>query len=94
MEAALRICSHRRMLMLARFAFGRILLHLLAMAGDRCYRFHGAGIARELRRAFGWTARLRDLNARMLGAMADHLSRPLGVLPPGAASSRPTSPRA
>jgi len=33
---------------LARFGFGRILLHLLAMAGDRAVRFHAAGIMREL----------------------------------------------
>jgi hypothetical protein len=33
---------------LARFGFGRILLHLLAMAGDRAVRFHAAGIVREL----------------------------------------------
>jgi hypothetical protein len=36
------------MLTLARFSFGRILLHLLAMAGDRALQFHAAGIAREL----------------------------------------------
>jgi len=33
---------------LARFSVGRILLHLLAMLGDRCVRFHAAGIMREL----------------------------------------------
>jgi hypothetical protein len=27
---------------------GRILLHMLAMLGDRCVRFHLAGIGREL----------------------------------------------
>jgi hypothetical protein len=27
---------------------GRILLHMLAMLGDRCVRFHLAGIRREL----------------------------------------------
>jgi hypothetical protein len=35
------------MLTLARFRAGRILLHLLAMLGDRCVRFHVAGIIRE-----------------------------------------------
>jgi hypothetical protein len=39
------------MLMLARFRFGRILLHLLAMAGDGAVRFHAAGITREF---CGW----------------------------------------
>jgi hypothetical protein len=33
---------------LAQFGSGRILLHLLAMAGDRAVRFHAAGIMREL----------------------------------------------
>jgi hypothetical protein len=33
---------------LARFSIGRILLHLLAMLGDRCVRFHVAGIMREI----------------------------------------------
>ena len=33
---------------LARVSVGRILLHLLAMLGDRCVRFHVAGIMREI----------------------------------------------
>jgi hypothetical protein len=33
---------------LARFSVGRILLHLLAILGDRCVRFHFAGIMREI----------------------------------------------
>ena len=33
---------------LARFSVGRILLHLIAMLGDRCVRFHFAGIMREI----------------------------------------------
>ena len=33
---------------LARFSAGRILLHLLAMFGDGCVRFHVAGIMREM----------------------------------------------
>jgi hypothetical protein len=37
------------MLTLARFRLGRVLLHLLAMLGDRCVRFHVAGILRDLR---------------------------------------------
>ena len=36
------------MTILPRFSVGRILLHLLAMLGDRCIRFHVAGIMREL----------------------------------------------
>jgi hypothetical protein len=37
------------MLILARFSVGRVLLHVLAMLGDRALRFHAAGILRELR---------------------------------------------
>ncbi|SPE25094.1 hypothetical protein SBBP1_30001 [Burkholderiales bacterium] len=37
-----------KMLTLARFRHGRILLHLIAMVGDRSVRFHVAGIVREL----------------------------------------------
>jgi len=33
---------------LARFSVGRILLQLIAMLGDRCVRFHVAGIMREI----------------------------------------------
>jgi hypothetical protein len=36
------------MLILARFSLGRVLLHLLAMIGDGAFRFHAAGILREL----------------------------------------------
>ena len=36
------------MLTLARFGAGRVVLHLLAMLGDREFRFHAAGILREI----------------------------------------------
>jgi hypothetical protein len=36
------------MLTLAQFPLGRMLLHLIAMAGDRCFRFHAQGIVREM----------------------------------------------
>ena len=36
------------MLTLARFSAGRVVLHFLAMLGDREFRFHAAGIMREL----------------------------------------------
>ena len=36
------------MLTLAKFAPGRMLLHVIAMVGDRSFRFHLAGISREL----------------------------------------------
>ena len=35
------------MLILARFSVGRVVLHVIAMAGDREFRFHAAGILRE-----------------------------------------------
>jgi hypothetical protein len=35
---------------LVRFSLGRVALHLLAMAGDREFRFHAAGILREFAR--------------------------------------------
>jgi hypothetical protein len=50
------------MVTLARFSVGRILLHLLAMAGDRCVRFHVEGIIREL----PWIAAGPTLLTRML----------------------------
>jgi hypothetical protein len=33
---------------LAHYRLGRILLHTVAMLGDRAFRFHTAGILREL----------------------------------------------
>jgi len=36
------------MTILARLSAGRILLHLIAMLGDRSVRFHFEGMAREL----------------------------------------------
>lgn len=44
----------RQMLALAGYRAGRILLHLLALAGDGALRFHAAGVAREL---YGWHRR-------------------------------------
>jgi hypothetical protein len=40
-----------KLLRLARTRFGRVVLHLIAMAGDGAFRFHAAGIRREL----SWT---------------------------------------
>ena len=33
---------------LARFSLGRVLLHFISMLGDRAFRFHAAGMMREL----------------------------------------------
>jgi hypothetical protein len=50
-QQSLRVTTQDiQVLTLARFRFGRVLLHLLAMLGDRCVRFHIAGITRELGR--------------------------------------------
>ena len=48
MLAQMSLAISSKLITLARFRHGRILLHLLAMLGDRCIRFHIAGIAREL----------------------------------------------
>ena len=65
------------MVTLARFRVGRILLHLLAMAGDRCVRFHVAGIVREL----SWVSRaltlLTRMRARVIGELVLYLAQPV-----------------
>ena len=48
LTAAWTHLAHRSTLGLARFSVGRVLLHLMALASDRCIRFHGAGILREI----------------------------------------------
>jgi hypothetical protein len=53
-QQSLRVTTQDiEVLTLARFRFGRVLLHLLAMLGDRCVRFHIAVITRELPSGFG-----------------------------------------
>jgi hypothetical protein len=69
---------------LVRYPAGRIILHLLAMLGDRCVRFHAAGIIRELSRAAAappWLVRLRS---RLVGALVLYLARPIRDYAPGA----------
>ena len=62
---------------LARFSLGRVLLHLIAMLGDRAIRFHCAGILREL----SWCSRATQLSnrvcARLIGALALYLAKPV-----------------
>ena len=65
------------MMLFARFSAGCILLHLLAMLGDRCVRFHLEGIVRELpsiASALGWLARLRR---QAVAALTLYLGRPV-----------------
>jgi hypothetical protein len=65
------------MTILVRFSAGRILLHILAMLGDRSVRFHMEGIRREL----PWLESVRLLveraRSRVLGALALYLAQPL-----------------
>jgi hypothetical protein len=58
------------MAQLARFSFGRVLLHLISMLGDRAVRFHGAGIMRELSRVAEGTALLARVCTRLVNAFA------------------------
>ncbi|HWZ72142.1 MAG TPA: YiiX/YebB-like N1pC/P60 family cysteine hydrolase [Casimicrobiaceae bacterium] len=65
------------MTILARFSVGRILLHLLAMLGDRCVRFHLEGIVRELpsmASALGLPALLRS---QAVAALTLYLAQPI-----------------
>ncbi|MGJ7497288.1 hypothetical protein ACSFA8_19690 [Variovorax sp. RT4R15] len=48
LTAAWTDLGSRVMVSLAGFAVGRVLLHLLATTGDRCFIFHSAGILREI----------------------------------------------
>src|SRR6266436_4783663 len=62
---------------LARFSGGRVLLHLLAMLGDRCVRFHVAGIIRELPRVAAALALGTRARIRLIGALVLYLARPI-----------------
>jgi len=65
------------MTILARFSVGRILLHLLAMLGDRCVRFHFEGIVRELSWITSGLAMLPRVRNRLLAAFALYLAQPI-----------------
>src|SRR5258707_12511733 len=65
------------MTILARFNVGRILLHLLAMLGDRCVRFHFEGIARELPWIASGLAMLTRAPSRLLAALTLYLAQPI-----------------
>jgi hypothetical protein len=66
------------MLTLARSRLGRVLLHLLAMLGDRCVRFHVAGIMRELPCVAAAPTLLARLRTRLIGALVLYLAQPVG----------------
>jgi hypothetical protein len=62
---------------LARFRFGRVLLHLVAMLGDRAVRFHAADIARELSWVAAATVLLAQVRTRLVDALALYLAQPV-----------------
>ena len=65
------------MLTLARSRLGRVLLHLLAMVGDRAVRFHAAGIVRELAWMERMTMLLTRVRIRLAGGLARYLAQPV-----------------
>jgi hypothetical protein len=62
---------------LARFSVGRILLHVLAMLGDRCVRFHLAGIIRELPLVATAPAMFTRMRTRLIDALVFYLAQPI-----------------
>src|SRR6266542_3994611 len=73
------------MTILARLSAGRILLHLLAMVGDRCVRFHLEGIVRELPSISALRLFTR-LRGQAIAALTLYLAQPIkhSVTDPGA----------
>jgi len=74
------LCAvHTRIMIaeLARFSLGRVLLHLVAMLGDRAVRFHAAGIARELSWVAAATVLLAQARTRLVDALALYLAQPV-----------------
>jgi len=65
------------MTILAHFSAGRILLHLIAMLGDRSVRFHFEGIARELPWIASGLAMLTRAPSRLLAALTLYLTQPI-----------------
>ena len=65
------------MTILARLSVGRILLHLLAMMGDRYVRFHLEGIVRELPSIASGLAMLTRMRGRLLAAVTLYLAQPI-----------------
>jgi hypothetical protein len=61
---------------MARFSVGRILLHLLAMLGDRCVRFHVAGIVREIAPLAAAPALVARMRARAIDRLVRYLTGP------------------
>ena len=62
---------------LHRCSLGRVLLHLIAMLGDRAVRFDAAGIARELSWVAGATALLAQVHTRLVHGLTLYLAQPV-----------------
>jgi Permuted papain-like amidase enzyme, YaeF/YiiX, C92 family len=71
------------MVTLANSGVGRILLHLRAMLGDRCVRFHIAGIIRELPWIEAAMTLLTRTRTRLIGALVLYLAKPIKQHSPG-----------
>jgi len=65
------------MTILAQLSVGRILLHLIAMLGDRAVRFHFEGIARELPWIASGLSMLTRAPSRLLAALTLYLAQPI-----------------
>ena len=65
------------MTILARLSAGRILLHLIAMVGDRSVRFHFEGIARELPWIASGLTMLARAPSRLFAALTLYLAQPI-----------------
>ena len=79
-SSSLRACpaiQKSSMTILARLSAGRILLHLIAMLGDRSVRFHFKGIARELPWIASGLAMLIRAPSRLLAALTLYLAQPI-----------------
>ena len=62
---------------LARFSAGRVLLHLLAMLGDREFRFHYAGMLRELPSVDAVLTLIMRARTGFVDALVAYLAQPI-----------------
>jgi len=70
-------CTIGCMTTLARFPFGRILLHLLAMRGDGRLRFHVTGISRKLPWVTEALTLCTRLRTRLIGGLVLYIAQPI-----------------
>src|SRR5262249_44547914 len=90
--ATLNQLTARCTMKLAGCSAGRIALHLLAMSGDRCVRFHVAGILREL----PWVSAVWSLLARtgkhLSESVIHYLAEPPSADPTAAIDAQTLAP--